>query len=81
MLRQLRRRRVPTVTNPVTGLEVCAVAAIDSLKCGDFDLAALQNQMMTAGLSRDVPFAVSSQTGSSRRSTIVGVSRAGLRKI
>ncbi len=38
-------------------------ATIDPLMKGDFNQAALQNQVMTAGLSRYVPFNVSGQMG------------------
>jgi len=38
-------------------------ATIDPLNKGDFNQAALQNQLMTAGLSRYVPFNVSGQMG------------------
>jgi len=38
-------------------------ATIDPLNRGDFNQAALQNQLMTAGLSRYVPFSVSGQMG------------------
>jgi alpha-galactosidase len=38
-------------------------ATIDPLNRGDFNQAALQNQLMTAGLSRYVPFNVSGQMG------------------
>jgi alpha-galactosidase len=40
-------------------------ATIDPLMAGNFDQAALQNQVMTAGLGRYVPFSVSGQMGAS----------------